>query len=133
MALESVTTVYDLVATNPTASDPVSQADDHLRNIKAALLASFAGTTGANGYQKIGRSIIQWGSVLTVAGTATATFPIAFPTGCRQTFASLSTASVNAPFFVACGSGSTTSMSVFACNTSGVGVAVTVKWLAIGD
>ena len=47
MALESVTHVGDLVATNPTATDPKQQGDDHLRNLKTALKNSFAGFTGA--------------------------------------------------------------------------------------
>ena len=38
MALESVTTISDLVATNPTSTDLKSQGDDHIRNIKTALL-----------------------------------------------------------------------------------------------
>lgn len=39
MALETVAHISDLVATNPTSGDPVSQGDDHIRNIKTALLA----------------------------------------------------------------------------------------------
>lgn len=132
MALESVSTIYDLVATNPPASDPLSQADDHLRNIKTALLASFAGSDLANGYQKVGKIIIQWGSATTVSGTKAVTYPIAFPTGTLMTFASLSTSVVNAAFFANADSGTATGLNVLACNTSGVGVNVTVKWLAIG-
>jgi hypothetical protein len=41
MALESGTYLDDLVATNPTASDNVSQGDNHLRLIKAVLKNSF--------------------------------------------------------------------------------------------
>jgi hypothetical protein len=48
MALESVTYISDLVATNPVgATDSKSQGDDHIRNIKAGLLASFPNLTGA--------------------------------------------------------------------------------------
>jgi len=47
VALETVTHISDLVATNPGAADPKSQGDDHLRNIKSALLHDFAGFTGA--------------------------------------------------------------------------------------
>lgn len=39
MGLEVPTTISDLVATNPTSSDPKSQGDDHLRAIKTTLLA----------------------------------------------------------------------------------------------
>jgi hypothetical protein len=37
MSLESATKVSELVATNPTGSDPKSQGDDHLRMIKLVL------------------------------------------------------------------------------------------------
>jgi len=48
MALESVTHISDLVASNPVgATDPKSEGDDHIRNIKTALLNDFAGITGA--------------------------------------------------------------------------------------
>lgn len=46
MALETATYVGSLVSTNPTSADPKSQGDDHLRMIKGALLASFAGFLG---------------------------------------------------------------------------------------
>lgn len=47
MSLENPTYVGDLVAANPTANDPKSQGDDHIRRLKTALLNSFAGYTGA--------------------------------------------------------------------------------------
>lgn len=48
MGLETVTYISDLVATNPVgAVDPKSQGDDHIRNIKSALLATFPNITGA--------------------------------------------------------------------------------------
>lgn len=47
MALESATFIHELNATFPVAGDPVSQGDDHLRLIKAAIKATFAGSTGA--------------------------------------------------------------------------------------
>lgn len=37
MALESATNISDLVTTNPTAGDPKSQGDDHLRLLKTVL------------------------------------------------------------------------------------------------
>lgn len=40
MALEVVSHLDDLVITNPTATDPVSEADDHMRNIKIALASA---------------------------------------------------------------------------------------------
>jgi len=42
MGLESATYISDLVTTNPTASDPKSAGDDHLRLIKSTLQNTFA-------------------------------------------------------------------------------------------
>lgn len=39
--LESVTYISDLVATNPTATDPAHQGDDHLRAIKLGIKTTF--------------------------------------------------------------------------------------------
>jgi len=47
MGLESPTYVADLINTNPTLSDVVSQGDDHLRNIKLALQNTFPGANRA--------------------------------------------------------------------------------------
>ena len=47
MALESGDYIDDLVATNPAAGDPIHQADDHLRLVKAILKACFPGLDGA--------------------------------------------------------------------------------------
>jgi hypothetical protein len=47
MGLETVVNIADLVITNPTGSDPKSQGDDHLRNLKIALRNDFAGFLGA--------------------------------------------------------------------------------------
>lgn len=55
MGLETVVNIADLVKTNPGGADPKSQGDDHIRNLKNALLndlGGFAGaimTTGADG------------------------------------------------------------------------------------
>ena len=46
MALESVTHIDDLNATNPLGTDPRSEGDDHIRNIKTVLLTDFVGITG---------------------------------------------------------------------------------------
>lgn len=45
MALESISHIADLVTTNPTASDPKSQGDDHIRGIKTALKTDFPNIT----------------------------------------------------------------------------------------
>ena len=48
MAVESpVNFLSDLVATNPVSTDAISEADEHLRNTKAALLATFPNISGA--------------------------------------------------------------------------------------
>lgn len=47
MALETGTYISDLVITNPTATDPKSQGDDHLRLLKSVLKNTFANITGA--------------------------------------------------------------------------------------
>jgi microcystin-dependent protein len=47
MPLETATYINQLVVTNPAATDPVSQADDHMRLIKSTLKNSFANFTGA--------------------------------------------------------------------------------------
>jgi len=47
MALETTTYINGLVTTNPTAADPKSQGDDHIRLIKAAIKSTFTAITGA--------------------------------------------------------------------------------------
>lgn len=47
MALEASTYIDGLVATNPVSTDGLAQADDHLRLIKATILASFPNIAGA--------------------------------------------------------------------------------------
>lgn len=47
MALESGTYINSLNSANPVATDGLAQADDHLRLLKATILASFPGITGA--------------------------------------------------------------------------------------
>ncbi len=47
MALESATYISDLNTSNPTSTDVLSQADDHLRLIKAAIKTTFPNINGA--------------------------------------------------------------------------------------
>ena len=47
MALETFNYIDSLVVTNPTATDNVSQGDDHLRGIKTTLKNTFPNVTGA--------------------------------------------------------------------------------------
>ena len=49
MPVESVSHIADLDADNPLVTDDVSEGDDHLRNIKKALLADFANIDAAVG------------------------------------------------------------------------------------
>ena len=45
MGLETANWVTQLVDTNPTTSDPVSEGDDHLKMIKTVLSNSFPSTS----------------------------------------------------------------------------------------
>ena len=45
MALETAAWITQLVDTNPTSSDPVSQGDDHLQMIKLVLKNTFPSTS----------------------------------------------------------------------------------------
>ena len=47
MALETATYISDLVSTNPTSSDNMSQGDDHLRLLKSTIKATFPNVSGA--------------------------------------------------------------------------------------
>jgi hypothetical protein len=46
MALETVTYISDLVATNPASGDSLNQTDDHLRIIKSAIKNTFPNING---------------------------------------------------------------------------------------
>lgn len=47
MSVEAVTWVDDLNTSNPLSTDPVSQGDDHLRNLKTGLKTTFPNATKA--------------------------------------------------------------------------------------
>ena len=47
MTVESVTYINDLNAANPASGDLKSEGDDHLRNIKTAIKATFPNISGA--------------------------------------------------------------------------------------
>jgi len=47
MPLETASTINQLVPTNPVATDPLAQADEHLRLIKTTLQNTFPSVTGA--------------------------------------------------------------------------------------
>lgn len=46
MALENADQIWELVPSNPTSSDPVSEGDNHIRMIKASLQNSLPGMSG---------------------------------------------------------------------------------------
>lgn len=46
MSLETATYISDLVTSNPTASDPKSQGDDHIRLLKSTTKTTFPAITG---------------------------------------------------------------------------------------
>lgn len=47
MALETGSFISDLIATNPTGTDPRNQGDDHIRLVKSVLKSTFPNVTGA--------------------------------------------------------------------------------------
>ena len=47
MALETATNISGLVSSNPVSTDAISAADDHIRLLKATILATFPNITGA--------------------------------------------------------------------------------------
>lgn len=79
MPLESVTHISDLVVTNPTSTDPKSEGDNHLRNIKTALKTDFPNISGPvtkthtqlnNALDKTGDTMT--GALLAALGSASA-------------------------------------------------------------
>lgn len=80
MALETGTTIDELVATNPTVSDPAGQGDDHLRLIKTVLKATFPQLGGIFGQVRTLSTSQTISSVYNTSlvycnGTATLTLP----------------------------------------------------------
>ncbi len=68
MALESASWVTQLNSSNPTATDPVSEGDDHLRMLKTVLKNSFPSTSTAAIIPNVSG---QSGKYLTTDGTDT--------------------------------------------------------------
>lgn len=84
MGLETPSFIDDFVITNPVSGDPRSEGDDHLRNIKTAIKATFPGLAGrswriqskSSGYTVVAAdnmSVIKCTAALTLALTAAAT------------------------------------------------------------
>jgi hypothetical protein len=78
MALETGTFISDLVVTNPTGSDALAFADDHLRLIKSTVKATFPNISGAvtKTHTEINNTLDKTGDTmtgaLTLAGAPTA-------------------------------------------------------------
>lgn len=70
MTLESATYIDGLVASNPTATDPASQGDDHIRMIKSVLKATFPAFTGALTLDQAALNGLGVSPTLTVKGNA---------------------------------------------------------------
>lgn len=94
MALETASYVADLTTTNPTATDPKSQGDDHLRLIKTVLKNTFAGFPGlvvGTGTEAQGATASDYVVTLSPAPAAyTAGFFVAF----KATHANIGAATV---------------------------------------
>lgn len=132
MALETVSTIYDLVAANPTSGDPLSQTDDHLRNLKTALLTSFASSIGTQSSFQLGKLILKVGGTTTSgAGSASVTFTSAFPTTLLHAIPVLLSSGPVA-IIMSTGNQATTGFSAFASTPAGAGAAVSFSWLAVG-
>ena len=78
MAIETATYLTDLVSANPPGTDPLSQADDHIRLIKGVLKNTFPNLSSAcnatplqlNGYFVPQGAIIMWSGVTAPTGWA---------------------------------------------------------------
>lgn len=70
MALETGTFISDLVVTNPTGSDPLAFADDHLRLLKTTIKNTFPNVTGAvtKTHTEINTAVDQAAAALPKAG-----------------------------------------------------------------
>ncbi len=75
MGLEVTTTIAGLVSTNPTATDSVTQGDDHIRLIKDVLKTIFPGVGGSGLAEPITATEDELNSLVGVTGTLG--FPIA--------------------------------------------------------
>jgi len=73
MSLETATYIYNLVATNPTSTDPKSEGDDHIRVIKSVIKNSFAGFPGmvvVTGTEAQGATVNDYAVTITPAPSA---------------------------------------------------------------
>lgn len=76
MGLETATYISDLNTSNPTAGDPKSQGDDHLRLIKSTVKTTFPNVTGA-----VNPTQVQFNYLASATGTTgTASSNLVFST-----------------------------------------------------
>lgn len=73
MAIESATYLSDLNVSNPPGSDPVGQADDHIRLLKSVLKSTFPNLTGAvtSTQTQLNLGVIPTGCILMWSGSTT--------------------------------------------------------------
>lgn len=78
MAIETATYLSDLNVSNPPGSDPVGQADDHIRLLKSVLKSTFPNVTGAvNSTQaQLNFGVVPTGAIIMWSGATTS-----IPTG----------------------------------------------------
>ena len=78
MGLESGTYISDLSITNPTGTDYIAQADDHIRLLKSVLQNTFPNITGAmtTTHTQLNQAVVPIGGVIMWTGA-----PGSLPTG----------------------------------------------------
>ena len=74
MAIETASFISDLNSSNPPGSDPVGQADDHIRLLKSVLKSTFPNVTGAvNATQlQLNTGTVPTGAILLWSGATSA-------------------------------------------------------------
>lgn len=98
------------------------------------LSTDWTASKATNGYQKLGSGLyLQWGSVggTASAGTASVSFPVAFPTACLQVLACISgnsTEVTTTTGHVGVGGASTSGFSIY----NRTSVSQTFNWIAVG-
>lgn len=128
MPLESATFVGELNSANPTPADPTNQGDDHLRLIKAALVASFGASFGVlNRFETITTSRVLGAKELdcvllcNLAAVGTVTLPQG-PTVANRTVTLVNNGLI--PVYLATGVGVITGTSFVGDGTNSVQVPV---------
>lgn len=74
MAIESASFISDLNTSNPPGSDPVGQADDHIRLLKSVLKSTFPNLTGqvTATHTQLNGSLVPTGAILLWSGATNA-------------------------------------------------------------